>query len=201
MNKDEIEVKFYILHLKDLEARLRNLGAQVSQPRMLEINLRFDTPDGSLTRAGQVLRLRREADFRFTYKEPMRIIDSVSVRKEIEFTVGDFNAAKAFLEALGYQVSVMYEKYRACYVLQDVEVSLDELPYGTFIEIEGPDPASVNAVQSLLGLNSQARVLESYLVLFERLKLRRNLTFRDLNFENFKGISISHSDFPVIPAD
>jgi len=201
MNKDEVEIKLYIADLKAFEARVQSLGGQAVQPRTLEINLRFDLPDGNLTRAGRVLRLRREMDYRFTYKEPMRIVDSVSVRKEIEFTVGDFDAAKAFLEALGYRVSVIYEKYRTVYAFQDVDVSLDELPFGTFTEIEGPDPASVNAVQCQLGLNSDARVLESYLVLFERLKAHRNLAFRDLSFENFRDISISPADFPVTPAD
>ena len=35
--------------------------------------------------------------------------------QELEFTVGDFDMARAFLQALGYQVSMIYEKYRAGY--------------------------------------------------------------------------------------
>jgi len=40
-------------------------------------------------------------------------------------------------EALGYAVYMMYEKYRTTFRLDNLEVVLDELPYGNFVEIEG----------------------------------------------------------------
>ena len=60
-------------------------------------------------------------------------------RTEIEFGVDDFAKAKQFLEHLGYQSILVYEKYRTTYELDHAHIMLDELPYGNFIEIEGED--------------------------------------------------------------
>jgi len=123
----------------------------------LETNLRFDTPNGQLARSRQVLRLRQDADARLTYKGPAQPGEEVSIRKEIEFTVGNFDAARHFLEALGYQVSVTYEKYRTTYQMDIVEVVLDELPYGKLRRDRGPDAKAVQVAALLLKLDWQAR--------------------------------------------
>jgi len=197
----EQEVKYYIADLNALEARLQALGAEQVQPRVHEINLRFDTPEGDLSRAYRVLRLRRDESSRLTYKGPSQFQDGVRVREEIEFRVSDFDAARAFLEALGYQVSMMYEKYRAAYELDGVEITLDEMPYGDFAELEGPNPQAIRRVNSHLGLDWEARSGASYTVLFEQLKQRRGLTFQDLSFENFGGLEISAADLGLRLAD
>ena len=44
----ELEVKFYLSRRKAMEAMLSALG-QVTAPRVHEVNLRFDTPDLSLS--------------------------------------------------------------------------------------------------------------------------------------------------------
>lgn len=187
----ELEVKFYLPGLSALQARLEALGAQLAQPRVHEVNLRFDTPNGSLARSYRVLRLRQDTQARLTYKGPGSIQDGARLRQELEFTVGDFATAQALLKALGYQVSVMYEKYRTTYHLDNVEVTLDEMPYGDFAEIEGPDGASIRAAADRLGLDWGTRILDSYLMLFDRLRASLGLAFRDLSFANFEGVSVT----------
>jgi adenylate cyclase class 2 len=94
-----------------------------------------------------------------------------------------------------------YEKYRAAYDLNDVEISLDELPYGTFVEVEGPDPAAIRSVAQALALDWEATIPASYTALFEQLRARLGLPFGDLCFENFRELSISPADLGVRPAD
>lgn len=197
----ELEVKFYLDHLPALEEKLRSLGAEPAQARVHETNLRFDTPQGDLSRTYQVLRLRQDTAARMTYKGPGEQQGGVRVRREIEFTVSDFEAARELLAALGYEVSLMYEKYRTTYMLDGVLVTLDQMPYGNFAEIEGPDPERIAAVNQRLGLNWECRVLESYTTLFEELRERRGLDFRDLSFANFAGLKISAADLEVQAAD
>lgn len=110
---------------------------------MHEINLRYDTPEGSLTRAHRVLRLRLDQRAIMTYKGPAEPGHAVSVRQEIEIEVSNFTSASHLLEALGYQVMIMYEKQRATYLLHDVRITLDELPFGNFCELEGPDAEKI----------------------------------------------------------
>ncbi len=200
-SNQEIEVKFYVRSLPALAARLQQLGAAVTQTRVWERNLRFDTPDGNLRRASRVLRLRQDTAARMTYKGPGRIIDGVQHRAEIELTVESLDQARALLEALGYQVSMAYEKYRTTYSIGGTLVTLDELPYGSFVEIEGPTSEAIAQVAGSLKLNWEARINESYAALFDRTRATLNLPFRDLLFDNFRSVAVQPEDLGVRFAD
>lgn len=132
-----------------------------------------------------------------TYKGPGEERDGVRLRQELEFSVSDFATAQAVFEALGYRVVLMYEKYRTTYALGEVLVVLDEMPYGNFVEIEGPDGGSIRKAAEKVGLDWEARILESYVFLFERLRQAQGLAFHDLSFANFAGRSISPEDLGV----
>jgi adenylate cyclase, class 2 len=181
----EIEVKFLVTNIGEVETRLQSLGARQTQPRLHEINLRLDTPDLALTKSLQVLRLRQDDQARVTYKGPGVDQGGVRLRQEIEFIVSDIEASRRLFAALGYQVAMMYEKYRRMYDLDDVHVTLDEMPYGEFIEIEGPQPESIQLASQRLGLAWERRILDSYTALFEGLRAVLGFEFRDLSFENF----------------
>lgn len=197
----ELEIKLYVADLEALRRRLESLGARLVQPRQEELNLRFDTPSGELARAHRVLRLRRDHAIHLTYKGPDEPVGGVRSRREIGVAVGDFEAAAALLEALGFRVSMTYEKRRAVFQLADVLVSLDELPYGDFTEIEGPQPAAIRAAAGQLGLDWEARIPQGYIALFERLRDALRLPFRDLTFENFAGLKVLPEQLGVRPAD
>jgi adenylate cyclase class 2 len=184
----ELEVKFYLSKRKAVEARLLALGGVLSEPRVHEINLRLDTPDQVLAQTGRLLRLRQDARARVTYKGLGSIEGGARSRQELEFTVSDIKTAQALFEALDYQVTMMYEKYRTSYKLGKVDVVLDEMPYGDFAEIEGPDGESIQNAAKQLGLSWETRNLDSYTVIFERVReVLASLTTRDLSFENFQG--------------
>jgi len=201
MKYQEIEVKFYLEHLDRLRAQLIEMGAELVQPRTHEINLRFDTPSEELSRSYRVLRLRQDTDARMTYKGPGELIEGTRSRQEIEFVVSNFQAARAFLEALGFQVRMVYEKYRTVYDLDQVHVTLDEMPYGEFCELEGETPQHIINLSHRLGLNWERRVLDSYTVLFDRLKQSRGLTMRDLTFDNFNELNIQPDMLSVQAGD
>ena len=136
----EIEAKFWVPDLEAFRARLVSAGGKVIAPRLLEHNERFDTPDGRLRRSGEVLRLRRDQRQTLTYK---RALASPETRSETELEVDDLEAARNLLLGLGYIPIFTYEKYREVLGLDDSQVMLDELPFGTFIEIEGPSLESI----------------------------------------------------------
>jgi len=196
----ELEVKFFLSRRKAMQVKLEQLG-QVIAPRVHEVNLRFDTPDFSLTSSGRLLRLRQDSRARVTYKGMGSVKGGARLRQELEFTVSDFETARKLFEALGYQVYTMYEKFRTTYQLKDVEVVLDELPIGDFLEIEGPDSRSIREASSRLELYWDRRILESYTVLFERLRQEMGFTFRDLSFTNFEGITVNPSKMGIIIGD
>ena len=199
--KIEKEAKFYIRELKKLEHDLIALGARCSQPRTMETNLRFDTTEGSLSSTFQVLRLRQDTRARLTYKGPSDATSAVSARPELEVEISDLETGQRILEALGFQVVTMYEKYRAAYLLDTVEVSLDEMPFGNFIEIEGPSESAIQMVATKLGLTWENRSAQSYMRLFATVKGNIMLDMRDLTFENFKGRDIKPEHLQLQFAD
>jgi adenylate cyclase class 2 len=197
----ELEIKYLLADLGAVRERAISLGAQLLQERTHEINLRFDTPDGDLQSKKQVLRLRQDAKSKVTYKGPGVLEGGVRSRREIEFEVSDFNAARQLFENLGYEISLMYEKYRMVYELDGVQITLDEMPYGTFVELEGPGSESIKSVNEKLSLDWNRRYLGSYTDLFAVLRESLGFEFRDLSFENFEHLSIDAKALGLEPAD
>ena len=136
-----------------------------------------------------------------SYKGGNKNSRGVLSREEIEFVVGDFEKAKKFLEALGYQQIFYYEKYRTTYELDKTLIMLDELPYGNFVEIEGETEETIRALSERLELDWEATIERSYSALFEQVQKSLNLSFRDLSFENFTAIKVDTTNLGVRAAD
>ncbi|MBI4761451.1 MAG: class IV adenylate cyclase [Chloroflexota bacterium] len=210
---EETEAKFYVRDLKRIESRLRQWEARLIQPRLLERNIRFDLPDNRLRSEGRVLRLRQDTAARLTYKGKSANHQGVLKRTEIEFVAEDFEKARQFLEALGYRRLFYYEKYRTTYGLTQpsevfeasegsVHVMLDELPYGTFVEIEGETVESIQAAAEKLALKWECAIPTSYHVLFDRLcRKYPALDAADLSFAALQGMTITAEDLSVCPSD
>lgn len=217
----ETEAKFYVRDLKRIKARLEELGARLIQERVLETNIRFDLPGAPLRAQGRVVRLRQDTRARLTYKSASENNEGVLSREEIEFVVEDFEKANRFLEALGYQKLVYYEKYRATYALPEtsevlathstaevrkdlgglVLIMFDELPFGDFVEIEGETVESIRALASQLNLHWESAIATSYHALFERARESLNITIQDLSFAEFKGLEVDEVHLGVQVAD
>lgn len=191
----EIEVKFLVSDMKNMRRRLIEAGAQQAKPRIHERNVRFDDGQQGLLRKGQLLRLRQDDGARLTFKGMAQNAaqSEAKVREELEITVDDFKTAAAILRRLGYQPLQVYEKYRETFTLDSVEVVLDELPFGDFVELEG-DEAQIRAAAQRLSLPWEQRILDNYLLLMERARAYYDLPFRDLTFENFAGRHYSIAD-------
>jgi len=201
MNGQETEVKFYVKDLKRVEECARTLGARSVQARVYEVNLRYDLPDGSLRQGGKVLRLRQDERARLTYKGPSQRSDGVLSRVEFETALDDFENGQKILEALGYISIATYEKYRSTYRLGELHIMLDELPYGNFVEIEGPNVQTLQKASVELGLDFSAAIPASYLALFESLCQGRRLDPAQLTFATLQGLQIEPGELSVRPAD
>lgn len=197
----EREIKFHIQNLAALAERLRICGAELTRERTLERNLLMDTKDRSLQKSARLLRLRQDDRARVTYKENARVENGIRSRTEIEFTVDNFAVARKLFEGLGYQATLIYEKFRVVYRLGDVEVTLDELPFGDFVEIEAPNNVMIEGVAQILGLDWSRGIAINYLGLFEIARQKLGFSFNDLTFENFLGVEVMPGDLGIAPAD
>ncbi|HEV7645843.1 MAG TPA: class IV adenylate cyclase [Pyrinomonadaceae bacterium] len=117
---------------------------------------------GILNDKQAVLRLRRIGEKTLlTYKERLPTQSGIKHQIEHETMVEDFAAALQIFESLGFTRSLVYEKKRRTWRFDDVEVVLDELPFGLYMEIEGTVEA-IEKTEKLLGIETLEAVHETY---------------------------------------
>jgi len=190
MRHEEIEVKFLSEDLVIMRQRLLALGATLATPRTYEENLLFDTPDAQFRRQGRVLRLRRDQRYRLTYKEPpIQHNSDFKVMQEYEVEVSDFDQAHTILTKLGFVLALRFEKYRETFTYQEAEIVLDEVPFGTFMEIEGPRE-TIRALATALEVDFDTRLVSSYVDIFDAVCSTYKLPVTDITFEAFRSLTV-----------
>jgi adenylate cyclase class 2 len=121
-----------------------------------------------LDKISGVLRIRKTAGKAlFTFKRRIEIDSDIKHQIEHETAVDNADELEAMLKELGYQRRLVYEKRRETWVLNDVEIVIDELPFGWFVEIEGQQPSIVET-EKLLDLEDLVTEHETYPQLTER---------------------------------
>ena len=119
-----------------------------------------------------IIRIRKVGERTLlTYKR--RVESEFAVKKQIEheIQVSDAEAAESILNELGLKPRLVYEKYRDTWRLRSVEVVLDELPFGLFMEIEGSITGIAEA-EILLEVGDLDAEHETYPMLTARLGKR-----------------------------
>ena len=197
-NNREKEVKFYLREIDQYIEKLNSMNAVLKKKRVHEVNLRFDSVDGTLRAQHHVLRLRKDDQVRLTYKGAANLASEVADRQELEVVVQDLDTTRAILEALGFQVFILYEKYRTTYKLQDCEVVVDEMPFGNFTEIEGNSVEAIHALVAALDLDWEKRITASYLQLFHHLQQKYAMDVTNLAFDEFKDCTFTEKDFLIV---
>lgn len=176
----EIEAKIKVPDHDAIRQRIRDVGGE-HVGDYFETNTFFDTPDGKLRAADEGLRVRKlknlfgprgqsggRTTYIVTFKGPAEK-SKLKQREEIETEVTDGDAIKSIVERLGFAPRLVFEKKRQTWKVKNCQVELDEVPMlGTYIEIEGPDAAAVEAVRVELGLANEPLVKSGYSSLLSR---------------------------------
>ncbi len=193
----EQEAKFILTDTDTCRAKILDMGGR-SKGRVFETNVCYEDEKNSLAAKKSILRLRQDRIVRLTYKSPpARENREVKTMNEIEVSVSDFKAMDQILLAVGFHPAQTYEKWRETFILDGAELCLDTMPFGDFLEIEST-PDQVKSISAALGLPWEKRVLDNYLAIFAMIKEKKALTFTDITFDNFKGIHIDFSQYPVL---
>ncbi len=114
---------------------LKEIGAEF-EGEDFEENILF--LGGDLLARQAVLRLRKIGQRTIlTYKQ--KVENELAAKHHIEYEteVADFDEASKIFESLGFHRSLVYEKRRRIWKFREVEIVLDVLPFGLFLEIEG----------------------------------------------------------------
>ena len=169
--KREIEVKIEVPDADQVARRLEALGATLVVPRSFEDNRLFDLADLALARAGRLLRLRIcNGRGILTGKGPAPADAATSaykVRTEEEAEVTDVEGLVKALAAAGLEARWRYQKWRREYRLAGASVVVDEIPHGTFVEIEA-EPGVIDDVAARLGFDRSAYLTFTYREIHEQ---------------------------------
>ncbi len=163
----EIEKKYRLAREQEAAVRRRliDVGA-VAGEQEFEVNTLYG--GHGLEPRTRVLRLRRVGVRAIlTFKERYATESAIKHQREDETEVSDPDALAAILDALGYRPVLIYEKRRTTWHIAGVELVIDELPFGLFMEIEGQE-SDINEAESLLNLSGAEAEHASYPALTER---------------------------------
>lgn len=145
--------------LAEIVKKLGELGATFEK-EVFEVN--YQHRGGEMDERGATLRLRKIGDFTvLTYKEKVKSESGTKQKIEYETQVSDVEATEKIIERLGYRLTAVYEKRRKYWRLGDVEIVLDELPFGLYMEIEGKLDA-IDRAEKRLGLTEREREPRGY---------------------------------------
>ena len=157
----EIEKKYRLTREQNesLRRRLSEVGATCRDEEFEENTI---YTGNNLNSKSCVLRLRRVGGRAIlTYKERFASTATIKHQREDETGVEDAEALAGILDALGYKAALIYEKRRVTWHIVDVEVTVDELPFGLFVEIEGEEE-QIGKAERMLDLSDVVGVHETY---------------------------------------
>lgn len=145
----EIEVKFLNCNHNEMRERLHAIGAVCEKPMRLMRRVTFDSP--AMKAKNGWIRVRDEGD-KVTMAYKQADSGDIDGTKEVETTVGDFNAALEIFNQLEIDGGSFQESKRESWRLGEVQIELDEWPWlAPYIEIEAPNEEGVRSVAIQLG--------------------------------------------------
>ncbi|MFA5736980.1 MAG: CYTH domain-containing protein [Candidatus Paceibacterota bacterium] len=185
-NNREIETKLLVSDLPTITKKIIAVGGILVQPEFFQRTVRFDTSDEKLKKEKISLRVRTGDKDVITLKKRIdghkREKEGLKEREELETEVEDIAEIRQILINLGFTREWIMEKYRTNYKLGEAVISLDRLPFGCFVEVEG-EPEEIESVIQKLELLEVERSAQSYWGLFEEFKKKTNLTVENILFE------------------
>ncbi len=169
----EIEAKILEVNKKVLEEKLKKISAKKVFDDTIE-TLFYDFKDGSIIKAKNVMRLRKEGKKVVLTFKNVKATAVAKIAEEYSTEVSDFQATTRILEFLGLKVIDSMQKHRISYEKADAHFDIDHyLGKYSFIpdlmEIEAKSVESIHSYAKALGYNakdcipwSTAQVIEHY---------------------------------------
>lgn len=145
----EYEATFINVDKDEIRGRLKKVGANLIKPDFLMKRIVFELPVGHEIPGGW-LRVRDEGD-KTTMSLKIVNGDKIEDQKEICLKIDNFDEGVKLLEAIGAKSKAYQESRRELWILNGVEVTIDEWPYlEPYVEVEGKSEEEVKAASEKL---------------------------------------------------
>lgn len=148
--KIEYEATFPNINKNEIRRKLLESGAKIIKPEFLMKRTVFNLPSGHDIDGGW-LRVRDEGD-KITMSLKVVEAGKIENQKEICLEIDDYQEATNFLKQIGCEEKAYQETKRELWMLDNVEVTIDEWPYlEPLVEVEGRSEEAVKQVSEKLG--------------------------------------------------
>jgi predicted adenylyl cyclase CyaB len=155
----ELEVKILEVNRIKIEETLASLGAKKVFDGDIQ-TMFFDFKDGTIIKAKNVLRLRKEQDkTELTYKK-VHVTQTVKLAEEYSVDVSNLETMKKILENIGLSITENMQKHRVSYTIDHTRFDIDCYAgnYGyipEFMEIEAENIDLIHKYAALLGFKAK----------------------------------------------
>lgn len=149
----EYEATFMDVDVEEIRERLQLAGAELVRPMRLMRRYVFFPPSKKNVMR-EYIRVRDEGEKVTMSWKCMEDGGGIEDQKEVEVVVDSFEKGKLFLEQLGCEVKAYQESKREKWMLDEVEVCIDEWPWvEPYVEVEGGSEEAVREVSEKLGFD------------------------------------------------
>lgn len=167
----ENQVKYKIDDFEDISKKIIELEG-IFIGGFYEKTIRYDTIDDKLYNQGIFLRTKSGMKNVLTLKEKINDIKGETLeRLTTEIEIDDVLKMQYFLKKIGLIDKFVMEKYRLYFVYDKVEITIDELPFGLYLEIKG-DIKEIKKTAKLLGLKNVIKV--TYWDIYDKMKDKKS---------------------------
>ena len=163
----EYEATFANIDKAEIRARLKQAGATLIKPEFLQKRLNFKLPAGHEIKGGW-LRVRDEDD---KVTMSLKVIDGdrIENQKEICLHIDSFSEGVKFLKSIGCAEKAYQESRREFWLLDNVEVTIDEWPYlEPYVEIEGKSEEEVRRISAKLAFDYNRAIFGAVDILYNK---------------------------------
>jgi adenylate cyclase class 2 len=163
----EYEATFPDVDKDEMRRRLESAGATLVKPEFMQRRHVFRFPKGHEIEGGW-LRVRDESD-KITLSLKVVSGNKIEDQKEICLKVDNYLNAVELLKTMGCEVKAFQESKRELWKLDSCDVTIDEWPFlEPYVEVEGPDEATVKAASEKLGFDYSTAVFGSVDILYNK---------------------------------
>ncbi len=155
------QIKFKIDNIDTILNKFRNLNA-VFIDGVFEKTTLFDNENGELQKNGIFIRTRNGYENTLTLKErDDSLKHDYFERKKTTIEIENVDDMNYVLKVMGLINNKVMEKYRLSWIIEQINVTIDELPYGVFLEIHGDDK-EINKICELIDIKKENIINETY---------------------------------------
>lgn len=169
IKKIQGQVKYKVDDFDSMSKKLIELEA-IFVGGVLEKTIRYDTSNHKFLEKNIFIRTKSGIKNVLTIKEKTNELDpNILERYTTEIEIDDIQKMEYFLETIGLNKKWIMEKYRLYFKFMDNEITIDELPFGIYLEIKGDDK-EIKKISKLLGLKLKDAIKVTYWDIYDKIK-------------------------------